>query len=266
MGLARDAMNKIEAILAATRELRPPKGFRALTVHRRVWEQAVGPRIGNRTEPVKLERGVLLVRVATSAWASELSLLAEGIVAALRTRKVDVSSIRFIVGRLSTDAATSHKPANVPPQPDAELPGAIAALVERIDSPELREALARAAAWSLAAARSEPPKSPPPPHPARAQAEPDRAPESPVPPPARYAAFEHVPERLRRPPRAPGGSAPKKQLQPEPTSWTDRAPESVVAPCPPQAPATRKSARGTAPAARNEAVTRPRRRSNRSSS
>ena len=62
------------------------------------WRRAVGVQVATRTRPIKLEAGVLLVQVASSAWAQELSLL-EG---TLRTRLadlgVDVRSVRFRVG------------------------------------------------------------------------------------------------------------------------------------------------------------------------
>jgi predicted nucleic acid-binding Zn ribbon protein len=38
------------------------------------WEEIVGPRIAKETEPVKIEQGVLIVKVRTSVWRNELSM------------------------------------------------------------------------------------------------------------------------------------------------------------------------------------------------
>ena len=47
-----------------------------LSISQRDWEAAVGARIAERARPIELDRGTLIVRVATNVWASELSLLA----------------------------------------------------------------------------------------------------------------------------------------------------------------------------------------------
>ena len=40
-----------------------------------VWVAAVGLRVAERARPVDIQNGALIVRVATSVWANELSLL-----------------------------------------------------------------------------------------------------------------------------------------------------------------------------------------------
>src|SRR4051812_23820804 len=66
----------------------------------REWRAAVGPRIADRARPWTLERGVLVVKVATSVWANELQLLAPELIARLRARGFAVDSLRFRVGAL----------------------------------------------------------------------------------------------------------------------------------------------------------------------
>ncbi len=64
------------------------------------WRKAVGPRIADRARPVALERGVLVVKVVTSVWANELSMLAPQLIVKLAERGLEVKSLRFRVGPL----------------------------------------------------------------------------------------------------------------------------------------------------------------------
>jgi predicted nucleic acid-binding Zn ribbon protein len=45
----------------------------------RDWEAVVGPKLAEVTEPAGLDRGALLLRVATSAWAAQVRFLAADI-------------------------------------------------------------------------------------------------------------------------------------------------------------------------------------------
>jgi predicted nucleic acid-binding Zn ribbon protein len=49
------------------------------------WPQIVGPDIAARTEPVSFGEGVLVVRAASTAWATQLRLIAPDIVRRLNT-------------------------------------------------------------------------------------------------------------------------------------------------------------------------------------
>lgn len=126
------------------------QGNEPLPVAPQDWELAVGTKIARRARPTKLARGVLHVRTASSTWAQELSLLADTIVAQLRARGVDVRSMRFHVGAVEpmarpswrTDVRTSPEPVKLPPIVKTSL-----AKVEDVD---LRTAIAKAAAASLA--------------------------------------------------------------------------------------------------------------------
>src|SRR5262249_27335061 len=66
-------------VLSRDAGLRVPGSIETSPVSARDWEAAVGSRIAARARPVRLDRGVLLVRTATATWAQELALLADAI-------------------------------------------------------------------------------------------------------------------------------------------------------------------------------------------
>ncbi len=66
------------------------------------WPDAVGPQVASvtRAESVTAD-GVLRVRVATAAWATELSMMTPRILARLNTdRKGRIRSVHWVVGPL----------------------------------------------------------------------------------------------------------------------------------------------------------------------
>src|SRR5258708_24148917 len=65
-----------------------------------LWRDAVGARIAERAFPVWLHAGTLVLRVSSSVWAHELSLLADEVCARLRQRGVDARMLRFRVAPL----------------------------------------------------------------------------------------------------------------------------------------------------------------------
>ncbi len=144
-------MDKLDTILGQTKAIRPPGNLGSPPVSERDWEEAVGSRVARRTQPLRLERGVLYVRVANSAWANELSLLADDILAQLSARDLTVETLRFSVGTISRAQATRHHgPPKMAPPPDAELPDQLKAQMNDIADESLKEALAAAAAKTLA--------------------------------------------------------------------------------------------------------------------
>lgn len=136
-------------VIQADSALRVPASIEASPIAFRDWEAAVGTRIAARARPIKLERGVLLVRAASSTWAQELALLSEAILTALRERNVAVDSLRFRVGQVEAPERPPAReevrisPAAVP------LPPTVATQIEQVEDPELRAILARAAAKNL---------------------------------------------------------------------------------------------------------------------
>lgn len=116
----------------------------------RDWEAAVGARIAERAQPIELDRGTLFVRVATSVWASELSLLAAPILERLAARGLDVRALRYRVGAIeAAPRAKAFRASRAIPPPlplPVELEGAIAA----VSDVELRAAITEAARANLA--------------------------------------------------------------------------------------------------------------------
>lgn len=129
--------------------LRPPSTIETSPVAARDWEAAVGSRIAARAQPVRLDRGVLVVRTASSTWAQELALLSEPILAQLRARGVKVESLRFRVGHVDAPERPPLRDEVRTAPPAVPLPPEVRAELSRIDDVELREAIAHAAAKNL---------------------------------------------------------------------------------------------------------------------
>ena len=114
------------------------------------WLAAVGPRIAERAEPIEIDRGTLIVRVATSVWASELSLLAIPIKARLAERGVVVSALRYRVGPIEAPVRpTALRETRIVPAP-LPLPEALGADLDRVGDEELRAVITEAARANLA--------------------------------------------------------------------------------------------------------------------
>jgi hypothetical protein len=143
-------VNKLAAILDATRDLQPPDGAsQGRPMSRATWEEAVGSRIGRRTQPVRLERRVLYVRVSSAAWANELSLLSEDIRQQLLVRGIEVDSLRFSVGRLDRERHSRIEAPRQGAPRDAPLPARLAAHFAELDDDDLTRAMRAAAASTL---------------------------------------------------------------------------------------------------------------------
>ncbi|HTJ84806.1 MAG TPA: DUF721 domain-containing protein [Polyangiaceae bacterium] len=117
-------------------------------ISERDWEAAVGSRIAVRTRPFRLEGGVLHVIAATASWSQELSLLSDRIAERLAALGIQVTSLRFKVGKLETPARPLRRPAKKAP-PLAKLPNRLAAEIARVEDPALRQAIGRAAKRAL---------------------------------------------------------------------------------------------------------------------
>ncbi len=114
-----------------------------------VWAAAVGARIAERTMPIAVEAGVLVVRAATSVWASELSLLSDALLARLRKAGVSVRALRFRVGTIEPPDRSIELRTTKVPRP-GPLDPAIARTIDEIEDAELREAITSAARANLA--------------------------------------------------------------------------------------------------------------------
>lgn len=143
-----DAPERIEFVLGRASDARfAPK---APPMTQREWARAVGPRIADRTKPVSLERGVLLVQAATSTWATELSMLRDPILMRLRAIGLDVKDVRFRVRPIAPPPRPpERRGARVVPPP-AELPESVRRSIAKLDDPELAAIIAEAAGKNLA--------------------------------------------------------------------------------------------------------------------
>jgi hypothetical protein len=103
-----------------------------------VWRDAVGARIAERARPVALSDGILVLRVPTSVWAHELSLLADEVCARLSERGVAARALRFHVGAIPSVE-----------RPAAGVPHEVARVLAAVQDPGLRAAIADAAASNL---------------------------------------------------------------------------------------------------------------------
>jgi hypothetical protein len=123
----------------------------------RAWPQAVGPAIARAAWPQRLGRdGTLHVTTVSSTWAFELGRMEADIRAKLADSLGDATppGLRFATGPVPEPAADDD-PVAEPLAPTLEETSAAAALAAGIEDPELRAAVRRAAAASLARGRGD---------------------------------------------------------------------------------------------------------------
>ncbi|MCZ7589281.1 MAG: DUF721 domain-containing protein [Gaiella sp.] len=121
------------------------------------WPAAVGSAIARAAWPQRLARdGTLHVTTISSTWAFELGRMEGEVRAKLSASLGDATppSLRFAPGPVPSPGAEERPRREVaPPSPEDGVRAA--SLSAAIDDPELREAVRRAAAASLAAARAD---------------------------------------------------------------------------------------------------------------
>ena len=116
------------------------------------WQRIVGAKISTRTRVGRLARGTLTVYAASSAWCNELSFLSSDIVARLRDAGLAVDALQV---RVAAFEPLASEPSRVGAPSHSHLPPDLQARLALIDDPELRAAVADAAAASLS--RTQPP-------------------------------------------------------------------------------------------------------------
>jgi len=121
----------------------------------KAWPDAVGEQIARNAWPARVGRdGTLFVHTSSSTWAFELEQLAADI--RKRLGKLAPPKVRFAPGPLpEPETSSSEQSAADWPQPSREAPETAPALAAEIDDGMLRKLVARAAAASLARARSD---------------------------------------------------------------------------------------------------------------
>jgi hypothetical protein len=179
------SLERLGALIHREKKLRPPGAVEASPVAFREWEAAVGTRIAARARPMKLDRGVLYVQAASSTWAQELSLLGDTIAEQLRTRGLTVRSLRFRVGKVDPIERPPWRDDVRPEPPEVPLPPDVLRELGRVLDPELRKAIARAAAKNLGWQAAEASAGPRPTVATAKRPEPPRAPAAPTSPAGR---------------------------------------------------------------------------------
>ena len=122
-----------------------------------LWPEVAGEMLARLTEPLRLERGELLVRVESAALAHQLTYQREEFVRryANRLGEGTVRNVRFIAGRLRQEKEEETGAAEEAPRPEPPpLPLELARRLEewqRAVPPELRPAVAHAGRAVLAA-------------------------------------------------------------------------------------------------------------------
>jgi hypothetical protein len=121
----------------------------------RAWPSAVGEQIARNAWPARIARdGTLHVATSSSAWAFELGQLEAEIRGCLG--ELAPPRLRFAAGPLPEGHETGSKPAKrAPPQPTPTEWAEAERVSAKIEAEELRNLVTRAAAASLAKARSD---------------------------------------------------------------------------------------------------------------
>jgi hypothetical protein len=123
---------------------------RQLPIPLAAWRAAVGPRIADRTRPVALERDVLIVKVATSVWANELSMLAPELIAKLASHGFVVKSLKFRVGPLDVMEGIPQRKTYRQVPPPAALEPELERSLADVPDDDLRGMIEKAARANLA--------------------------------------------------------------------------------------------------------------------
>lgn len=120
-----------------------------------IWRDCVGAAVARKSEPIALERGELLVRVQSSAWAQELSLLSITLLKRLASAGVVAEKMRFRVGQPSYSVRPSIEMVPRPIIEGAKLDEPLAIAISNVADDGLRKAIIEAASLNLAWQRSQ---------------------------------------------------------------------------------------------------------------
>lgn len=115
-----------------------------------LWRDAVGARIADRVRPLSLWSGVLVLRVPTSVWAHELSLLSDDVCGRLRERGIDARQLRFFVGAVAPVERPPERRTSRTVPASVEIPREVGEALSRVGDASLRTVIAHAAASNLA--------------------------------------------------------------------------------------------------------------------
>lgn len=149
MKLARPKRQELMPLAALLAKVRAEAAAKSgCPIDRESWRKLVGGRIAHRSAPDRLQGGTLTVRVATSVWAQELSLLASDLLLRLRQAGYAVDTLRWRVA--STEPLRSTRVVQSPVVPLCELPAELERALSRVEDAELKAAIEQAAAYMMA--------------------------------------------------------------------------------------------------------------------
>jgi len=131
-----------------------PPHIRAANIDDATWKKVIGEGVVRRAIPLRLREGVLTVRVASSAWVQQLSMLRDELKQRLGTHGYKVTDIRFSVGPVLPPRRLIGAPIFVPYLKPVTLPPSLEYALSQVPDVALRMTLARAAAANLAWQRS----------------------------------------------------------------------------------------------------------------
>jgi hypothetical protein len=121
-----------------------------LPIASKVWREAVGARIAERARPASLAGGVLVLQVANSVWAHELSLLADTVCARLKEHGIEVRELRFRVTSMGVvDRPAERRMSRSVPKA-LPVPAEVKLALGGVNDDALRATIASAAAANLA--------------------------------------------------------------------------------------------------------------------
>ena len=117
-----------------------------LAAARERWPAVVGEAVARHTVPARMSAGGLVVACSSSAWSSELTMLAPAIRQKLRAALGRELDLRFEVGEVPAPEPPRRDPL---PPPDPDAPQRARELVADVPSAELRTSLERAISRTL---------------------------------------------------------------------------------------------------------------------
>ena len=120
---------------------RAPAPDPELAAVREHWGAVVGEAVARHAVPARMSAGGLVVACSSSAWSSELTMLAPAIRQKLRAALGKELDLRFEVGDVPAPERPRREP---PPPPDPDAPQRARELVADVPSAELRASLERA--------------------------------------------------------------------------------------------------------------------------
>lgn len=115
-----------------------------------LWRGAVGARIAERATPVSITGTTLVLRVPSSVWANELSLLSEQLCLRLRERGIEVNELRFRVGDTPAIERPAQRRMSRKVPSTCVLPENLLENINAVEDEYLRRSISLAAAANLA--------------------------------------------------------------------------------------------------------------------